>query len=494
MTKKVVRYRLERYQWEDEKAQAKQKRKTTIIIVGLCVLCSALGFGIGKFSNGIVLNSSGEMSKLEETYHLLLDRFYFKDDVENMEQALLDGALQGMVSATGDLHTNYLTVEQAQSYSTSMEGSIVGIGVSMFTLDEGVYMVSDVIKGSSAEAAGILPGDQIYRVNGEDVKNMTLDEVGNKVQGEEGTKVVVEFLRGQEVLSFEMKRKKVLTTVYSSIHQGVGVMKLTNFAQTSGEEVETHLKDLKAAGIQNLVVDLRDNTGGFLSSAVHIISCFVEDKDVVLFKSSELNDKTEEYTRLKEVGYYDFDKIVLLVNGNSASASEVMVSSLKALYPDKCTVVGENTYGKGTVQITLPYTDGSMLKYTMAQWLSKDGESFNEVGIKPDKEVIQPLAFFSGVPVLEEDEEYQPDSVSAIAAAVQSYLKFLGYPCDREDGYFSNASSEALKQFQLDNGLTADGIIRNENVKSLYSKCLYYYRTQPEAYDIQLIEGIKLLK
>lgn len=494
MTKKIVRYRLERYRWEDEVKEAKKQRKKIWLIVGACILCLAAGFGIGKITNGKSSSANDKMLKIQETYSLLLDRFYFKDKVENFDQVLLDGALKGMVDATGDKHTNYFDAQEADEFITSMEGSIVGIGVSMYTLDDGFYMVSDVIKDSPAQKAGIQAGDQLTKVNGEDIGKYTLDEIVTKIKGEEGTKVKVTFLRGKQEMEYELVRKKVLSTVFSHIYQGVGVLQLNSFAQTSGEEVENHLKDMKAQGVQNLIIDLRDNGGGFLSAAQHIISCFVEDNDTVIFQSSQLNDDNMEYKRLAKVGYYPFDKIVLLVNENSASASEVMVSSLKGLYPEKCCVLGETTYGKGTVQITLPYKDGSMIKYTTAQWLSCDGKSFDEVGIKPDVEVKQPIAFSTGMPVLEEDEEYRYDTVSEVAKAVQIYLKYLGYPVTREDEYFAYESSEVLKQFQLDNGLISDGVIRKESTKALFSKCLYNYRTQPEVYDIQLIEAIKYLQ
>ena len=495
MAKKVVRYRLERYRWADEVEQDKKRTRNILLVIALCGFCLGVGIGIGRILfPSPSKEASGKMAKVEETYRLLEDRFYFKDDVEDFENTLIDGALKGMLEATGDKHTNYFNVEEAEAFTSSMEGSVVGIGVSMYTLDDGLYMVSDVVKDSPAMKAGIQAGDQLIRVNGEDITKYTLDEVVTKITGEEGTEVKVTFKRGSDEIDFAMKRKKVSATVFSHIYQGIGVLQLNSFAQTTGEEVEKHLSDLKAQGIQKIIIDLRDNSGGYLSAAQHIISCFVKDSNTVLFQSSQLNEKNMEYKRMKGVEYFDFDQIVLLVNGQSASASEVMVAALKELYPETCSVLGETTYGKGTVQITVPYVDGSMMKYTTAQWLSSNGTSFNGVGIQPDKKIEAPIVFSTGMPVLEEDEEYQYDSVSEVAKAVQVYLKYLGYPCDRDDEYFSQQSSEILKQFQLDNGLKSDGVIRKETTHALFAKCLYNYRTQPEIYDMQLIEALKYLK
>ena len=495
MSKKVIRYRLERYRWADEIEKAKKQRKIIIIVVGCCLLCLGIGFGIGKFSDGSkIIGGDSTMSKLQETYKLLEDKYYFKDQIDNFEQTLLDGALKGMLEATGDKHTSYFNVDEAQEFTTSMEGSIVGIGVSMYTLDDGLYIVNDVIKDSPAQQAGIQAGDQLYKVNGEDISKYPLDEIVTKIKGEEGTSVKVSFLRNQQEMEYELTRKKVLSTVLSRVYQGIGYLQLNSFAQTSGEEVESHLADFKKQGISKIIIDLRDNGGGYLSAAQHIISCFVKDNSTVLFQSSQLNDANIEYKRLKDAGYYEFDKIALLVNGNSASASEVMVSALKGLYPNKCSVIGERTYGKGTVQITLPYVDGSMLKYTTAEWLSLDGKKIDKVGIEPDVKVSQPIVFDTGMPVLEDNQEYQYDSVSEVAKSVQIYLNYLGYQTDRQDEYFSLQSSKMLQQFQLDNGLKSDGVIRKESTHALFAKCLYNYRSQPEQYDTQLIEALKHLQ
>lgn len=495
MAKKVVRYRLERHRWSDEVEKAKKQRRIVCLVIGLCVLSLVVGFGVGKLTNkGLSSTNNKAFQKIEETYKLLEERFYFKDEVENFEQTLMDGALKGMLEATGDKHTDYFDEEEAQEFTSSMEGSIVGIGVSMYTLDDGLYMVNDVIKDSPAQAAGIQAGDQLFKVNGEDVTKYTLEEIVEKIKGEEGTKVKVTFLRNQQEMQYELVRKKVSSTVFSHIYNGIGVLQLNSFAQTSGSEVELHLNDFKKQGITKLIIDLRDNGGGYLSAAQHIISCFVKDKDTVLFQSSQLGDKNTAYKRLSDVGYYEFDRLVLLVNGDTASASEVMVSALKGLYPNQCSIIGETTYGKGTVQITLPYTDGSMLKYTTAEWLSLDGTSFNGKGIKPDIEAKQPIVFETGMPILEEDDEYQYDSVSEVAKAVQVYLNYLGYIVEREDGYFSYQSSEALKLFQAANGLKSDGVIRKETTKALFSQCLMNYRTHPELYDTQLIEAINYLQ
>ena len=212
VSKKIIRYRLERYRWADEVEQEKKQRRRTLVTIGFCILCLVIGFGIGKFTgkeNTQTTNTA--MLKLQETYNLLEKQFYFKDDVENFEQTLLDGALKGMVEATGDKHTNYFDQSEAELFTTSMEGSIVGIGVSMYTLDDGMYIVSDVIKDSPAQRGGIQAGDQLIKVNGEDISKYTLDEIVTKIKGEEGTSVKVTFLRNQQEIEFELKTNNVET-------------------------------------------------------------------------------------------------------------------------------------------------------------------------------------------------------------------------------------------------------------------------------------------
>ena len=156
------------------------------------------------------------------------------------------------------------------------------------------------------------------------------------------------------------------------------------------------------------------------------------------------------------------------------------------------TVVGVTTYGKGTVQVPLTFKDCTMFKYTTAEWLTPSGKKINKKGITPDVEVKLDDAFYTSAPIMEEDEVYKPDTVNKAALSVQTYLKFLGYPVDRCDEYFSVASSDALKQYQEDKGLEATGNIDAKTMSSLLSSCAVKWHTDEEKLDLQMNKAMEL--
>ena len=211
---------------------------------------------------------------------------------------------------------------------------------------------------------------------------------------------------------------------------------------------------------ENLILDLRNNTGGYLSAAREIASSFLPD-NTVIFKEQTKDGQVKELKTDDNYAQVDFDHIYILQNKNTASASEVLIGALKDNIPDKVTTIGTNSYGKGTEQVTVPFDDGTSLKYTVAEWLTPNGTSINKVGFQPDVEVTLDEVSTVTYTGTREGEELriEPDSVNPNAAAVQVYLRFLGYPAERSDEYFSAASSEALKQFQSDNGLEPTGIV-----------------------------------
>lgn len=486
--KKVVRYKLVRHKWPDEVEAEKKQRKKRIGIVALCVVFFFSGFGINRFLNRSEVTNDKTFAKLSEVYSIMKNKFYFGKDKKDFNEQLINGAIQGMVDAGGDQHTMYLNNEQSESFTSSMEGSVVGIGVTMYALDESTYMISDIIKDSPAEKAGLHAGDQIYAVDGKVLKNTTSEEVVAKVKGESGTKVKIECIRDGKHFTKTITRKKVDGTVFSEIKKDTAKIQLTTFAETSGDEFGRHLKDIKKAGVKNLIIDLRDNSGGYLKAALQIASYLLKD-DQIIFKEDDHDGNITEYKTLSGYEHYHFDKLLILVNDGTASASEALTAALKE--QAGATVIGEKTYGKGTVQIPLPFKDGSMLKYTTGEWITPKGNKINKKGITPDIKVAQEKAYETGMPRLDK-EVYASDTVNEAAAPVQIYLQFLGYKVDRIDAYFSPVSSLALKQYQKDHGLKADGKIREEVCQSLVSECLRKWKGDPYTYDLQLKKAMEI--
>lgn len=492
MAKKVVRYKLVRHKWPDEIEAERKHRNRTILIVLACIVCFAGGFLTNTLVNGGTLAAAGneEFSKLYEIYNAMNTKFYFGKDKENLAQTLIDGAINGMVEAGGDKHTMYLDADRSESFTSSMEGSFVGVGIQYYEQSEGIFIISMVYKNSPAEEAGMMAGDQIYAVEGKTVEGMSIDDVADVIKGSANSKVNIEIVRENKHSKLDVERREVLTSVYSEINGDTAVLELNTFAETSGQEMGNHLKDISAKGCKNLILDLRDNGGGYVSAAQEITSYFVPDNTVV-YQEKDREGNVKEYKTLKDFPKYSFDKIIVLVNGDTASAAELLTSALQE--QANAVVVGEQSYGKGTVQIPVPFKDGSMFKYTVYEWMTSKGQSINGKGITPDEVVSLDPALTTSAPKLEETDVYEANTVNIAAKSVQTYLKFLGYPVDRTDSYFSSISSTALKQYQSDKGLTADGKINAKTISSLISSCSLKWHNEKATLDLQMKKAVDMI-
>lgn len=487
--KKVVRYKLVRHKWPDEIEAEKKRRRKRIGIVAACILCFVGGFLLNVTIHQTSDTSSLEFQKFEEIYQIMKNNFYFGKDEDNFSETLLNGAINGMVEAGGDIHTTYLDNEQTQSFTSSIEGSFVGIGVRYYSVDDSTFLVDSVVKNSPAEEAGILAGDQLYAIDGTVCENMTTDDVQSLIVNSKSDTISIEIIREGKHQTVKVEKRTVQDSVFSEIKGDVAILELDSFAETSGEDIKSHLDSFQDAKCSSLIVDLRDNSGGYLKSVQQIAS-YLLPQDTVIFKEETKDGTQEDFKTLEGYKQYTFDKVVVLVNNNTASAAEVLTAALQEHLG--ATVVGVTTYGKGTVQVPLTFKDGTMFKYTTAEWLTPSGKKINEKGITPDVEVRLDDAFYTSAPIMEEDEVYKPDTVNKAALSVQTYLKFLGYPVNRCDEYFSVASSEALKQYQEDKGLEVTGNIDAKTMSSLLSSCAVKWHTDEETLDLQMNKAMEL--
>ena len=274
--------------------------------------------------------------------------------------------------------------------------------------------------------------------------------------------------------------------------KGYGYVVLSSFAENSGTDMQSALQRIRDAGESKIILDLRDNGGGYLSSALDIAACFLP-QDTIVFQSEDRSGERTEYKVTEGYTPISFDQIVILMNENTASASEVLISALDENLGDQVIMVGNTTYGKGTMQTSVPFSDGTSLKYTTAQWFSSQGKQINGVGITPDVEVSLDEARSIGMPNYTEEISVEADSVAVIAKPVQIYLRFLGYDADRSDEYFSQASSSALAQFQRDQGLEADGVIDNETAEALVNAAGVYWNEHEEELDTQKRKAVEII-
>ncbi len=328
---------------------------------------------------------STSLSGLEYTLARFRSELEKKYMGEINDEDLVNGAIKGYIAALGDPYTVYYTKEEMQEIMQETNGNYVGIGIYM-TLDreKNAITVIKPMEDSPAEKAGILPGDIISKVDGEGYTGDQMDEASNKIKGEAGTKVKLEILRGSETKELEITRQKVLISHITSktLANNIGYIAISDFDGGCAEEFEKKYKKLKEQGISKLIIDIRDNGGGIVDEAIDILD-MITDKDSTLLITKDKNNN-EEITKSKKDPSIKMP-IVVLTNGYSASASEILAGALKD--NNKATLVGTTTYGKGVIQELRQLSDGSGLKVTTNEYFTPNHNSINKVGIKPDVEV-----------------------------------------------------------------------------------------------------------
>ena len=304
---------------------------------------------------------------------------YYLDEVTN--EQLREGAYKGVVDSLDDIYSVYYTAEEAEEIFNQSEGIYYGIGA-YCQMDSitGYVKVTGTIKGTPAEEAGLLAGDILYMVDGEDMGGLTIDQVVLRIKGEEGTKVHLTLVRDNEYVEVDVERRKIEspTVEYSMLEDGMGYVQLTEFDDVTVEQFDKALKGLKAEKAQGMILDLRGNPGGNLSTVLEIADMLL-DKGMILYIEDKNGNRDEYYA---ENGMSWDLPVVLLVDGNSASASEVLSGALKD--HGRATLVGTTTFGKGIVQNLRTLKDGSALKLTISAYYTPKGTTVHGEGIEPD--------------------------------------------------------------------------------------------------------------
>ena len=351
------------------------------IISGLIVYNNYGKLRFIEDSNNTITND--EINEFIDNYNLIINNYV--DNVDKKE--LLDAAISGMYNHLGDEYSTYIDKDSTDSLSDQLEGQYDGIGVEIATYvsekEGNITIVHSVFKNSPADKAGIKEGDILKSIDGIDLSEKNSSYIANYVKNGEKTEFEVVVTRDKKDITLKMKREHVIisSTETKTIDNNIGYIKLTTFSNISRDQIKEDL-DKFDKKVNRLIIDLRDNTGGLLSSAGDIAELFV-DKGKNLYQIQDRNDVKTEF-KAQEGVYRKFDKIVVLINENSASASEILALALKESAGAK--IVGVKSYGKGTVQETKILDSGAMVKYTTSYWLSPDGNSINKEGIKPDIE------------------------------------------------------------------------------------------------------------
>lgn len=472
----------------------KNRRLRTWLVI-LPIFLFLIGWCLGSFVPLPFSQQAQEMSsfiplsareKFDHILDLMSKDWFFAKDIENVRTRLSDQALYGMTKNDEDPHTTYMSAEEIEAFTQSINRNFIGIGVQFFSTADGLHMVERVIPGTPAEESGVQPGDIIHGVDGVNVDGMTANEVVELVRGEEGAPVTIDFLRDGKTVTLKIIRRAVSSTTSMNTveDQGetYGILQIQQFGETTGNEVRAILNDFEKQGITGLIIDLRDDGGGYLTALQEVMGCFVKEGTVVM--RQEYSDGSTLEIKAKGKPFENFEKYAILMNENTASAAEVFVLAMKELVPGTLTV-GTTTYGKGTVQITRMFDDGSALKYTTSKWVSPSGIWVNHTGIAPDEEVRLDNVLYETFLSIDDDEDFQTDTVSEYTRLAQMCLNFLGYDIDRMDGYLSGETSARLLEFQEDSGLEITGTLNAVTYRSLLSKVVLAWNSDRK-YDTQL--------
>ncbi|MBR1567512.1 MAG: S41 family peptidase [Lachnospiraceae bacterium] len=373
-----------------------------LLILGGCALTPYTGstttsgdkFGThnqSRPSSGFFGGTSGGSLEVNEKIDyingLIDDKFYFDvADDEEREEYLYKGLLESL----DDPYSVYYTADEYNDMMTTSTGSYEGIGVSIQQDPETkILTIIRVFKGSGAEEAGVLPNDIIMSVNGRELNGEDVSEVVSWIRGEPGTTVDITFYRPstKEELPMTIERRKIdnSTVTYAMKENHIGYIEVTDFYEATSEQFSMAIDDLLAQGMTGLIIDLRNNPGGYVRTAVEMCDRILAD-GLIVYTEDRDGNILEQYSTTDDVSL-DIP-IVVLVNGNSASASEIFAGCMKDY--GKATLVGTVTYGKGIVQQVIPLEDGSAVKLTIAKYFTPNGNDIHKIGIEPDVVVELP--------------------------------------------------------------------------------------------------------
>lgn len=368
---------------QSKRKETKQKKSITFNLIEVIIMIM-ISILFGGIMGSLVMLSKGNTTDeyLEEfyaTYDDITRDYYKKLD----KGKLVDAAIEGMVNYLDDPYSTFMNSEETEAFSQTVDGEYRGIGVTIGMVDNKATILG-MFDSSPAKKAGVKVGDILIKVNGQSVEEKSIDKIVEMIKKQRKVKLTV--LREDKEHTFDVSLDDVvIPSVSSEIieknQKKVGKISISVFAANTYSQFEKELNKLEKKKIDSLVIDVRDNPGGHLTQVSKVVSLFL-DKDKVIYQIKANNKKTKYYSENSLKRDYN---IAVLINKNSASASEILAGAMKESY--KATIVGVTSYGKGTVQKEYSLSTGSSIKYTTEEWLTPKGNSINNKGIKPDIEV-----------------------------------------------------------------------------------------------------------
>lgn len=375
----------------DSSSQSNWRSRLVVIIVVLTMVF-VMGYGVG---NGNISLGRGRADSVSNNLpdnlnyrdvEALYDKLRENYDGKLTEAELIEGLKEGLVNAAGDQYTQYLTPKEAKEFDQELNGTFSGIGARLMEDKNKMVMVETPLAGYPAEKSGLKARDVIVEINGESALDMSVSDAVDKIRGEEGTKVKLKVSRdGREQLDFEITRETIsIPSVESKILEGnIGYLQVSRFDETTGELARKAAQEFKDTQVKGVVLDLRNNPGGLLDAAVSLSGIWLPQGKTVLQEKRD-GKVIKTYESDGPAILKDF-KTVVLINEGSASASEITAGALRD--NDAATLLGEKSFGKGSVQTLERLSNGGILKVTIARWFTPNGKNIDKTGIEPDKKV-----------------------------------------------------------------------------------------------------------
>lgn len=370
---------------------AKKYIKLAILAVVSMIIGSVITIAIKDFDVAKVNTNKTEVSysktkkgfnSLYETYDTIMSEYY--KDVDS--DKLIEGAINGMLESLDDEHTMYFDKKSKEEFDSELSGNYYGIGAQIQLTSDETIKITKVFDDSPAKKAGLKEEDVFVSVDGTSVKGKSATEVANMLKSDSVKTSTIVVKRNDKELTFKVTKENItLFSVSSEMldnnGKNVGYLSVSIFGQKTYSQFKDALTKLEKQDMDSLIIDLRGNTGGYLSTVTNMLEEFIDKGNVIYQIQSSSGVKQYKTVKASEKKY----KIVVLIDGGSASASEIMSAAMKEVYG--ATLVGQTTYGKGTVQTTKNLSNGSMIKYTIEKWLTPSGKNIDKEGIKPDYEV-----------------------------------------------------------------------------------------------------------
>ncbi|REH89812.1 serine protease [Staphylococcus felis] len=419
--------------------------------------------------------------KLSKVYELIANDYYKKQDKDE----LVNQAIKGMTNSLHDPYTEYLTKEETDSFNENISGDFVGIGAEMEQKGDKIYIATP-LKDSPAEKAGLKPKDELVKIDNKSIKGQKLSAIIPKVRGKKGSEVQLTIQRNNDQKTFSIKRDTVhVESVKHEKHQGVDVFKISKFQQGTSGELKLAIQDALQKGSKHIILDLRNNPGGLLDEAVKMANIFLEkDQVVVQLEKDGQNEKIRTSNApLKNI---DQVNVSILLNKGSASASEVFAGALKD--HKIAQIYGETSFGKGIVQTTREFSDGSLLKFTEMKWLTPHHHYIHNKGIAPDVQIKG--AAYEDIKEIPNDQVFKLGDDNVNVRSIKIGLKALNYDINNLNNFYDESLEQAVISFQKQNNIPVNGEFDSETNRAFIEQLVQKSSQEDSVLD-KMIQKLK---